>query len=135
MASSDATTFFEGFLPKVLAAAGQSATEIDGVILFKVVGKTDGRWTVDLRKNGTPGVHGGITAKPDLIFVLTEDFFGRFVSGRYDIEEAIRTEKLSFWGKPRVMSGFVEMLKNLPSPPMTSPGTLRKPRKGGVSLR
>ena len=135
-ASPDPKLVFEGLFRTLVRSIPEKAREVDGVVLFTVVGQRGGEYTFDLRRGGQPDVQAGRTTEPDLHIVIEEHFFGDFLVGDYVFADAVRTSKLGVVGKKKVYDALVRFLRPRPVKKKDSPGRaeLKGPSARGVRL-
>lgn len=93
MARADAV--FEIFLQNALTARKGFVGDVDGLVMFSVIGEGDntGIWTLDMRKGGTARVYRGKVETPDIHIIVSNTYLDNLLAGEVT-EEAVRNNQL-----------------------------------------
>ena len=90
MAYADAV--FEVFLQNALTARKGFVGDVDGLVMFSVIGDKSGIWTLDMRKGGTNRVYRGKVETPDIHIIVKDTYLDNLLRGEMSVE-AVRNNE------------------------------------------
>lgn len=132
--SPSPSVVFEQFL-KAAVHALKHPCSVRARIQLTVVGDGGGDWTVDLRRFGAYDVIVGPTDDPELQIILQRAFLGQFLTGDYDLGQAIAAGQLGIVGSHQTLVGFLDFLIGRAPKTNAAEAGLSKPTVSGVGIR
>lgn len=84
MAYADAV--FEVFLQNALTARKGFVGDVDGFVMFSVIGENSGIWTLDMRRGGTARVYKGKVEKPDIHIIVRDTYLDNLLRGEMSVD-------------------------------------------------
>ena len=135
-----AKTLFEVVFRSLVEGRKAQAGSVDAYVMFTIFGDEEGIWTFDLRKDGAHDVLVGKVEDPGLHIMLASDFLDQFLTGNFDVEDAIQKDKLGIRGEKRVFDAFATFLIGQPfagagKAAKAGTGLSEPPKSAGVGLR
>lgn len=95
-----ADVIFEAFLQNALTSRKGFVGDVDGLVMFSVIGENSGIWTADMRKGGTARVYRGKVETPDIHIIVKDTYLDNLLQGQVT-EEAVRNNELGIVAKSR----------------------------------
>lgn len=97
---ANAEAVFEVFLQNALTARKGFVGDVDGLVMFSVIGDNSGIWTADMRKGGTARVYRGKVETPDIHIIVKDTYLDTLLKGELT-EQAVRNDEVGIVAKSK----------------------------------